>query len=275
MNQEKKAEADKASGAACYEVSLMGFSDPAEQNIIRRFFEMSRSGSRSFGYASNSGGVAGAAAVLLDVDDASAVLAWENAGGARRPTLQIGKQPIDPNLRWVPRPFSLRAIKELDGLVTAFRTDAGSMPQVAVPAVASGMGNVVQLPTANRPRVAQVLIVDDSPIVRSLMELKLLAYGVTVDIATDGETALNMLSKNAYQIVFLDVVMPGMDGYDVCKRIKQDRETRHIEVIMLTSRDGMFDKMRGTMAGCDAYLAKPVNEARLQGLLDKHFKPVR
>jgi two-component system, cell cycle response regulator len=249
-----------------FAVSLLGFTDPVEQNIIRRFFEMSRAGKRAHGYESAIACATEAEAVLLDVDDPAAVQAWRNLGGARLKTLQVGAQAVDETLPWVTRPFSLRTIKELDHLVDR---------RAEISKGSTTSSNVVELPLGPRSRNAQVLVVDDSPIVRSLMEMKLSAYGVQVDFAQDAVEALDKTRSNAYQVVFMDVVMPGMDGYEACKRIKQDPATRHIEVIMLTSRDGMFDKMRGSMAGCNAYLVKPVEEAKLKLVLDRHFRPVK
>jgi two-component system, cell cycle response regulator len=249
-----------------FAVSLLGFTDLVEQNIIRRFFEMSRAGKRAHGYASAVASAHDAEAVLLDVDDPAAVQAWRNLGGARLKTLQVGARAVDESLPWVTRPFSLRTIKELDHLVDRQAEGAKG---------ATTASNVVELPLGPRSRTAQVLVVDDSPIVRSLMEMKLSAYGVQVDFAQDAPEALEKARSSPYQVVFMDVVMPGMDGYEACKRIKQDPATRHIEVIMLTSRDGMFDKMRGSMAGCNAYLVKPVEETKLKDVLDRHFRPVR
>jgi twitching motility two-component system response regulator PilG len=282
-------------------VSLLGFVNQTEQAIIRRFFDMSRSSARPFGYTDSSGTSSGPKVFILDVDNADAVKAWHNLGGSSLPTLQIGFKPIDPALRWVPRPFSLRAIKELDHLVETLRNSEPahaaiaapvnpqpqpSIPRIIAPQVATqptsptpigaDAPKVVALPVQMKPRAAaQVLVVDDSPVVRSLMELKLSAYGIVVDYAEDGLSALKALKAGSHQLVFMDVVMPGMDGYETCKRIKQDPSLRHVEVVMLTSRDGMFDKMRGSMAGCNAYLVKPVDEGKLFGLLDKLFKPVR
>jgi two-component system cell cycle response regulator len=104
----------------------------------------------------------------------------------------------------------------------------------------------------------KVLIVDDSPVVRKQIELQLNLMNVAADTAEDGESALDMISKTEYIVIFLDVVMPGMDGYKVCKAIKKSPETRSVPVIMLTGRSSPFDRVKGKLAGCDSYLTKPV-----------------
>lgn len=115
----------------------------------------------------------------------------------------------------------------------------------------------------------RILIVDDSFSVRKYMEQKLpTLYAnpqMIMDFADSGKSAMEKVKAAAYHIVFLDVVMPGVDGYKVCKWIKSVRpKTR---VIMLTSKKSPFDKVRGSMSGCDAYLTKPPEDAKLKKLL--------
>jgi twitching motility two-component system response regulator PilG len=104
----------------------------------------------------------------------------------------------------------------------------------------------------------KVLIVDDSSVVRKQIELQLNMLNVAADTAEDGESALAMIKKHEYTAIFLDVVMPGMDGYKVCKTIKRSPDTRSVPVIMLTGRSSPFDRVKGKLAGCDSYLTKPV-----------------
>jgi two-component system, cell cycle response regulator len=99
--------------------------------------------------------------------------------------------------------------------------------------------------------------------VRRFMAQKLQQFSINVDYAASGEQAIGLTGSKRYTCVFLDVVMPGMDGYQVCKLIKAGRSSNDTRVVMLTSRDGTFDKIRGKMAGCDAYLTKPIDEEKL------------
>ena len=117
-----------------------------------------------------------------------------------------------------------------------------------------------------------MLVVDDSDIVQRTMVRKITEHGQRVDVAANGPDALAMLQGHRYKLVFLDVLMPGMDGFEVCKRIKKSAEYKSTAVYMLSSKDGMFDKVRGTMAGCNGYLVKPLEARKLREVLDKHFE---
>ena len=107
-------------------------------------------------------------------------------------------------------------------------------------------------------------MVDDSLPVRKALDMKLKLMDYEVQMATDGQQALSLMQHNQFDSVFLDVVMPGMDGYEVCRKIKRNKATRHIPVIMLTSRSSPFDKVKGKLAGCDTYLTKPVEHEEFQ-----------
>ncbi|MFN7368775.1 MAG: response regulator, partial [Burkholderiales bacterium] len=90
-----------------------------------------------------------------------------------------------------------------------------------------------------------------------------------VDFAESGEQALELFRINRYNAVFMDVYLPGIDGYEVCKHIKARAERRKTAVIFVTSKHSTFDRVKGAMAGCDAYLTKPLKQARLVEVLDK------
>ena len=112
-----------------------------------------------------------------------------------------------------------------------------------------------------------VLVVDDNLAVRRFMAQKLEQFNINIDFAASGEQAIGLSGTKHYTCVFLDVVMPGIDGYQVCKLIKGNRISKDVKVVMLTSRDSPFDKIRGKMAGCDAYLTKPVDEDKLMNTI--------
>jgi CheY-like chemotaxis protein len=116
----------------------------------------------------------------------------------------------------------------------------------------------------------RVLAVDDSPLMRTFLQNKLAPYGIHPEFAASGEEALFKISKQHYDLIFLDVMLPGMDGYDVCKMIKKNKDNALMKVVMLTSKDKTFDKIRGTMAGCDGYLTKPVDEMKLRAIIERH-----
>jgi twitching motility two-component system response regulator PilG len=124
----------------------------------------------------------------------------------------------------------------------------------------------------------RALVVDDSPTVRKSLELELGSFNIQVDSAETGEQGLEMLEKSRYDIIFLDVVMPGMDGYQVCKTIRRKPETKQTPVVMLTSKSSPFDKVHGSLAGCSAYLIKPVEYENFYRVLEEYLaltnKPV-
>jgi two-component system, cell cycle response regulator len=118
-----------------------------------------------------------------------------------------------------------------------------------------------------------VLVVDDNITVREFMKNKLAPFGFNVDYAESGEQAVGLTGQKNYTCVFLDVIMPGIDGYQVCKLVKSKRAATKTAVILLTSKGSPFDRIRGAMAGCDAYLTKPVDEDKLLETIVK-FLPV-
>lgn len=119
--------------------------------------------------------------------------------------------------------------------------------------------------------IGRVLIVDDSEVALKYMQNRLRHFGYACELAHSGEEALAMVATHSYQFVFLDVMMAGLDGYQTCKAIKNNKARRGPSpvVVMLTSRGGAIDKIRGSMAGCDAYLTKPLNHNRLGSVLAK------
>lgn len=103
----------------------------------------------------------------------------------------------------------------------------------------------------------KVLIVDDSKTILRTAEALLAEYDCWVTTAADGFEALPVIAAFKPDIIFVDIMMPRLDGYQTCALIKANRNYRNIPVIMLSSRDGLFDLARGRLAGSDKYLTKP------------------
>ena len=110
---------------------------------------------------------------------------------------------------------------------------------------------------------ARVLVVDDLPLNVKLLEARLAAEYYEVVTASNGPRALEICADGACDIVLLDVMMPGMDGFEVCRRLKQDSRTAHLPVVMVTALDEPADRVRGLEAGADDFLTKPVDETEL------------
>jgi len=121
-----------------------------------------------------------------------------------------------------------------------------------------------------------VLVVDDNATVRMFMQAKLAPFKFEVDFAESGEQAIGLTGAREYACIFLDVVLPGIDGYQVCKLIKSNKQAiKKTAVVMLTSRSSPFDKLRGSLAGCDEYLTKPLDEDRLLEVIAKFLPSAR
>lgn len=120
------------------------------------------------------------------------------------------------------------------------------------------------------------LVVDDSLTVREQLRQALDRLGIACDQAENAEAAMAMLEKRVYDLAFLDVVMPGTDGYELCRKIKHNPYMRGMPVLMLTSRSSPFDRARGALSGCDTYLTKPITWDTFSQAVDKsllkHFR---
>ncbi|MBX4928538.1 PleD family two-component system response regulator [Rhizobium binae] len=110
---------------------------------------------------------------------------------------------------------------------------------------------------------ARILVVDDIPANVKLLEARLLAEYFEVMTAADGHEALAICERNQVDLILLDIMMPGIDGFEVCERLKASQKTAHIPVVMVTALDQPADRVRGLKAGADDFLTKPVNDLQL------------
>lgn len=117
-----------------------------------------------------------------------------------------------------------------------------------------------------------VLVVDDSLPVRMQMNMALKNYVKNIDLAESGEKALELVKDNRYDLIFLDVILPGADGYEICKTIKNDENFKETPVIMLTGNSSSADQVKGTLAGCDSYLIKPVKSELFKETMERYIK---
>ena len=110
---------------------------------------------------------------------------------------------------------------------------------------------------------ARVLVIDDSNTIRRSAEIFLRQGGHEVLLAEDGFDALAKVNDHAPELIFCDILMPRLDGYQTCAIIKRNPRFAHVPVIMLSSKDGLFDKARGRMVGSQDYLTKPFTKEQL------------
>ncbi len=111
----------------------------------------------------------------------------------------------------------------------------------------------------------KVLIIDDSKTIRRSAENLLTKEGYEVITATDGFDALAKIANARPEIIFVDIIMPRLDGYQTCALIKNNSEFKTTPVVMLSSRDGLFDKAKGRIVGSDQYITKPFGRDELLG----------
>ena len=227
-----------------------------EQKVLRSIFTLSLRRSRSY-TLSHLTADPSPDILLVDGDDQDAVGEW----------------------RELCRREQAKAI-----LPTVMVTKAGTLPEAQLyllrrpllaPRVLSTLDQIADKTPPATPAAAwqyKAMVVDDSPPMRKQIELELELLGIVADFAESGEQACELLTSSiTYDLIFLDVLLPGIDGYKVCKTIKKDKLRKHTPVIMLTGKGSMFDHVRGKLAGCDTYLTKPVARERFQGVVKQYL----
>ena len=114
----------------------------------------------------------------------------------------------------------------------------------------------------------KILVIDDSKTIRRTAETLLAKEGCTVFTAMDGFDALSKIADHHPDVIFVDIMMPRLDGYQTCALIKNNSEFKSTPVIMLSSKDGLFDKAKGRIVGSDQYLTKPFSKSELMDAID-------
>jgi len=116
----------------------------------------------------------------------------------------------------------------------------------------------------------RILVVDDSATIRRSAETMLTNEGCDVITAENGFEALSKITRHHPDLIFVDIMMPRLDGYQTCAIIKNNDDFRDTPVVMLTSKDGLFDMARGRVVGSDQYLTKPFTRDELLGAVKQH-----
>ena len=120
------------------------------------------------------------------------------------------------------------------------------------------------------PTALKVMVIDDSKTIRRTAETLLRNVGCEVITAIDGFDALAKIADNHPRIIFVDIMMPRLDGYQTCALIKKSAKFHATPVVMLSSKDGLFDRARGAMVGSSAYLTKPFSKDSLLAAVREH-----
>ena len=117
----------------------------------------------------------------------------------------------------------------------------------------------------------KILVVDDSKTIRRTAETLLTKEGCQVFTAIDGFDALSKIADHQPDLIFVDIMMPRLDGYETCSLIKHNKVFRETPVIMLSSKDGLFDRARGRIVGSEQYLTKPFTKDELLGAISNQI----
>jgi len=117
----------------------------------------------------------------------------------------------------------------------------------------------------------KVMVIDDSKTIRRTAETLLKKAGCDVVTAIDGFEALAKITDQNPDVIFIDIMMPRLDGYQTCALIKKNNNYKKTPVILLTSKDGLFDRARGRIVGSDRYLTKPFTKDELLGAIKEHL----
>ena len=194
---------------------------------------------------------------IVNADDMSAIERWHayhlmHEDEATLSAIMIGSEQPEDCQHFLGRPLiANRLLVLLERIVT---DEHGYMP-ASVFEDSDANVESIEIKASSDIRV---LVVDDSLPIRTQLKMALSDITENVDFAEDGETAMKLIEENQYNIIFLDVVLPDVDGYKICKTIKRDPAKRKTPVVMLTSNSSPADRVKGKAAGCDTYIMKAV-----------------
>lgn len=280
MNQSNPV-VQSQNGSRRFVVDMIGFSD-AEKNMLASTFRLT--GRRAYAYVEPTAEDQRADIYLINADQPEALATMQaRAPNVHSPAVIIGRNTVSVGWPFVQKPIHwMRLFEHLDELMQAALLERRLREQQADSQWdgqtyrrsidKKSLPEAVFLPPRSNE---SVLVVDDSATVRAFMRIKLAPFHFDVDYAENGEQAIDMAQAKSYTCIFLDIMMPGIDGYEVCKRIKANADTKQTAVVMLSSKSSMFDKFRGNWAGCDAYLGKPVAEDDLLATIARFLPSAR
>ncbi len=263
-------------GSRRFILEMLGFSD-AEKSMLTSTFRLT--GRRAFCYAEPTDAEDRPDIYLVNSDNPEEA----RSPNVHAPAVLIGRNPADLGWPQIAKPIQwMRLFEQLDNLMQATlrersrrhaETD-GEWDGRTFRRSADKNAQPEEIFLEAKP-VESVLVVDDSATVRAFMRSKLAPFGFDVDYAENGAVAIEMAQAKPYACVFLDILMPGIDGYEVCRRLKANSFTKSTAVVMLSSKSSAFDKFRGSWAGCDAYLGKPVDENDLLATIARFLPSAR
>jgi two-component system, cell cycle response regulator len=265
-----------AMSASVVRVSPLGMT-AYELNLLKSVCRLSQHAGRGIGHQVVDLGQETDIFVVV-TDDPSAVAEWRARDPrALMPFVAAGPLPADM-AKGVHSPRPLLASRLLAAMdICASRmhrlqsADAAlNQPadRVSQPRPSTPLPSRLTLPPR---RGRSILIVDDSAVARMQIEQLLRDMKLEAHCVASGEEALGAVGNFHFDLILLDVMLPGTDGYQVCRAIKKNPRTKNISVIMLTGKTSQFDRIRGKLAGCDTYLTKPLNRADFTAVMQKYL----
>ena len=260
-----------------FAVKLLGLTD-SECRVVKSLCMLSCNRPRSYKFLPPMDGDQ-ADVWIIDGKNEGAVEALRTARAKRRvPAIVI--DAAGPSAEYdshMGRPIvASRLFSTLDLLVTK---ELDYYPELVIgggsasPSSSSDSQFADALNAASHSRRHTALVVDDSVTIRKQVELALRLHDIEATCADTGESAMSLLAIRQFDLIFLDVVLPdGTDGYQICRSIKKSSIHKSTPVIMLTGKSSPFDRVRGSLAGCNTYLTKPVENHTFNAVLKKYLK---
>ena len=251
-----------------FKVALIGIPEN-ERNVLRNIFKLSLYRPNAYSFAAAGEPIQ---ILMVDAENPSAMAEWRSykpatpneSSSSSLISVMIAKDQLADEFPYtLHRPFiATRVLSVLDRVANQISTIPTEERTISEPSTVGGTSE----------QIFKALVVDDSSTIRTQVELELKLLGIRTDTAESGEQAFELLSLNDYDIIFLDVILPGVDGYQICKTIKKNKTKKKTPVIMLTSKSSPFDRVRGALAGCDTYLTKPAKQNAFQKVVKKYLK---
>jgi two-component system, cell cycle response regulator len=278
-----------------FDVAVIG-ADESDLEIFERIFGITRYRARQYrlksARESNSSpeleAIAKADIFIVNMHNPNAIRCWHKVATfitaeRRRPVLKMSK--VMPSsqagseftISWPINPA--KVLQSLDNYTIRHlhyypEFEIGSEQELTLDTLrnikAINLSTLVQQGGAQEQQV-RVLIADDSLTVRRQLKMEFDLMSAQLKAVADGEAAVKAAEQEKFDVIFLDVVMPGMDGYAACKSIKRTSLNKNTPVVMLTSKSSSFDKFKGMLAGCDTYLTKPINHNEFKQVTEKHL----
>ncbi len=253
-------------------VVLSGFSE-SETDKFQQIFSFSQSRERSYDLTDNKPSL-----LLVNIQNKEA-LNKSNAYIAQHPTVHlvtVGRPtPTIQTIHHIAPPYiTSRVLRTLDQ-VKIIEIKLETKIQDNRPAIS------IEKAEIEPDNQYNVLVVDDSPSMQKMLEIELsqVELNINIDFADTGEEALEKTDNKHYDFIFLDIMMPGIDGYEVCKTIRKKPEEKKTPIIMLSGKTSPLDEVKGVIAGCTTYLTKPIEHTEFQGIIKRitqwldHKKP--